>query len=152
MPRRRSVPRPARPRSPERLSGRLAGRSIAALLLGIALCGFVPGAAARIESSGALGVVRGAQLPAEGRTVLAAIRAGGPFGSKRDGVVFGNREGLLPRRPRGYYAEYTVPTPGASNRGARRIVAGRGTTGDYRTSNEYYYTNDHYQSFRRIVQ
>ena len=154
MLRRRSAPRSAFQRSPDRPTRRFAGRWIAAFLLGIVLCGDLPGAAARSdrEPAEALGVVGVAHLPPEGRTVLAAIRAGGPFASKRDGVVFGNREGLLPRRTRGYYAEYTVPTPGASTRGARRIVAGRGVTGDYRTSNEYYYTNDHYQSFRRIVQ
>ena len=99
-----------------------------------------------------IGVVRATELPPEGREALAAIRAGGPFVSPRDGVVFGNREGILPRQKRGYYAEYTVPTPGARTRGARRIIAGRGATGDFRTSNEYYYTNDHYQSFRRIAQ
>ena len=60
--------------------------------------------------------------------------------------MFGNRERHLPARPRGYYREYTVPTPGAKDRGARRIVAG----GDVRSSGEYYYTEDHYNSFRRI--
>lgn len=99
-----------------------------------------------------IGAIRAADLPVEGREVLAAIRAGGPFASRRDGIMFGNREGVLPRRARGYYAEYTVPTPGARNRGARRIVAGRGRTGDFRTSDEYYYTNDHYETFRRILQ
>lgn len=96
--------------------------------------------------------IRAGDLPNEGRRTLDAIHAGGPFTSRRDGVVFGNRERLLPRRPRGYYAEYTVPTPGARNRGARRIIAGRGSTDDFRTSGEYYYTDDHYSSFRRILQ
>ena len=105
-----------------------------------------------VESASDIGVVRVAELPPEGREVLAAIRAGGPFVSPRDGITFGNREGILPRQKRGYYAEYTVPTPGERTRGARRIIAGRGATGDVRTSNEYYFTNDHYQSFRRIVQ
>ena len=104
-----------------------------------------------VEPADSLGVVRVVDLPPEGRATLAAIRAGGPFASKRDGIVFGNREGQLPRRPRGYYAEYTVPTPGASTRGARRIIAGRGTPGDFRTSTEDYYTGDHYRTFRRIV-
>lgn len=104
------------------------------------------------EMAPALATIAIADLPPQGREVLAAIRAGGPFASRRDGVPFGNREGILPPERRGYYAEYTVPTPGARDRGARRIVAGRGTTGDFRSSNEYYYTNDHYQSFRRIVQ
>jgi ribonuclease T1 len=127
------------------------------LLIGALACsvvGWSPGVGARpsLDASSTVGVVRVAELPAEGRRVLSAIHAGGPFVSPRDGMTFGNREGILPRRMRGYYAEYTVPTPGARNRGARRIIAGRGDTGDFRTSNEYYYTADHYQSFRRIVQ
>ncbi len=105
-----------------------------------------------VEVTPSLATISVADLPLQGREVLAAIRAGGPFGSPRDGIRFGNREGILPPERRDYYAEYTVPTPGAHDRGARRIVAGRGTTGDFRTSNEYYYSNDHYQSFRRIVQ
>ncbi|MEN9315979.1 MAG: hypothetical protein RIS35_2372, partial [Pseudomonadota bacterium] len=64
----------------------------------------------------------------------------------KDGTVFSNRERLLPARPRGHYTEYTVPTPGARNRGARRIVAG----GDPQSSGEYWYTADHYKSFQRI--
>ena len=83
------------------------------------------------------------QLPPEARQVLAAVEKGGPFPYKQDGRVFGNRERLLPQRGRGYYREYTVKTPGARDRGARRIVAGRG--------GEYYYTEDHYRSFRRII-
>jgi ribonuclease T1 len=83
-----------------------------------------------------------ADLPPEARQTLALIRAGGPFSHARDGAPFGNREGLLPERVTGYYREYTVPTPGARDRGARRIVAGRG--------GEYYYTHDHYRTFRRI--
>jgi ribonuclease T1 len=89
-------------------------------------------------------------LPPEARSTLALIQQGGPFPYRKDGAVFGNRERLLPRRPRGYYTEYTVPTPGSRDRGARRIVAGKGTSGDPSTSGEYYYTDDHYQSFRRI--
>jgi ribonuclease T1 len=89
-------------------------------------------------------------LPPEARSTLALIQQGGPFPYRKDGAVFGNREQLLPRRPRGYYTEYTVPTPGSRDRGARRIVAGKGTSGDPSTSGEYYYTDDHYQSFRRI--
>jgi ribonuclease T1 len=86
------------------------------------------------------------QLPREARETLALIRAGGPFPYDKDGTVFGNRERLLPRQSRGYYTEYTVKTPGSRDRGARRIVAG----GDPRTSGEYWYTDDHYRSFRRI--
>lgn len=85
-------------------------------------------------------------LPAEARRTLSLIRQGGPFPHAKDGVVFGNREKLLPRQRRGHYTEYTVETPGARNRGARRIVVG----GDPRTSLEVYYSDDHYQSFKRI--
>jgi len=87
-----------------------------------------------------------AELPKEARAVDAAIRKGGPFRYERDGVVFGNFEKLLPVKPRGYYHEYTVPTPGAKNRGARRIVCGGAKT----APEACYYTDDHYQSFRRI--
>jgi ribonuclease T1 len=83
-----------------------------------------------------------AELPAEARDTLALIRKGGPFPYSRDGTTFFNREGRLPAAGRGYYREYTVPTPGERTRGARRIVAGRG--------GELYYTADHYRSFRRI--
>jgi ribonuclease T1 len=86
------------------------------------------------------------ELPREARDTLALIRAGGPFPYSKDGTVFGNRERLLPRQPRGYYTEYTVKTPGSRDRGARRIVAG----GNARVSGEYWYTDDHYASFRRI--
>jgi ribonuclease T1 len=83
-----------------------------------------------------------AELPAEARHTLALIKRGGPYPFQRDGVVFGNHERMLPARQRGYYREFTVPTPGANNRGARRIIAGGGQ--------EYFYTADHYRSFRRI--
>ncbi|GAA0516507.1 ribonuclease [Pigmentiphaga sp. GD03639] len=96
------------------------------------------------------GTIDARDLPPEARQVLAQIRQGGPFRHARDGVTFYNRERLLPVRARGYYTEYTVPTPGARNRGARRIVAGKGDTGDPATSGEYWYTADHYASFRRI--
>ena len=87
-----------------------------------------------------------ADLPKEGRSVYALILKGGPFQYDRDGVVFGNREHLLPAKPRGYYHEYTVPTPDAKNRGARRIICGGKAT----APDACYYTADHYQSFRRI--
>ncbi len=134
--------------------GGLCTRAFCLLVLAFATVAMVPAVQARpyLEVAPAQGDIRAAELPPEGRQVLAEIRAGGPFGSPRDGITFGNREGFLPRQKRGYYAEYTVSTPGARNRAARRIIAGRGQTGDFRTSSEYYYTNDHYQSFRRIVQ
>lgn len=96
--------------------------------------------------------VRLAALPEEARETLAAIKRGGPFPYRKDGSIFGNHERRLPARPRGYYREYTVATPGARDRGARRIVAGQGVTGDVRTSGEYYYTDNHYRSFRKIVE
>jgi len=83
-------------------------------------------------------------LPAEARDTLALIAQGGPFQHRQDGSVFQNRERQLPSRPRGWYHEYTVETPGSDDRGARRIVAG----GD--PPSEYWYSDDHYRSFRRI--
>lgn len=90
-----------------------------------------------------------AELPKEGRQTYQRILQGGPFAYEKDGSVFGNRERLLPAHRRGYYREYTVETPGARNRGARRIVCG----GFRRTAPEAcYYTSDHYSSFKRIVE
>lgn len=83
-------------------------------------------------------------LPPEAHATLRLIAADGPFPYDRDGTVFQNREGRLPARPRGYYREYTVETPGSPDRGARRIVTG----GDPPT--EFFYTDDHYRSFRRL--
>ena len=91
-----------------------------------------------------------ARLPAQARMTLGLIHQGGPFPFPRDGIVFGNYEKRLPRRARGYYHEYTVPTPGVRSRGARRIIAGEGPGRDVRTSGEYWYSDDHYQSFARI--
>ncbi len=83
-------------------------------------------------------------LPPEAHDTLGRIARGGPFEHDQDGAVFGNYEGLLPKQPRGYYHEYTVETPGAPNRGARRIITG-GTP-----PVAWYYTDDHYRSFRRL--
>jgi ribonuclease T1 len=88
------------------------------------------------------------RLPVQGRETYQLIRSGGPFPYQKDGTVFGNRERLLPLKTRGYYREYTVPTPGSRNRGARRIVCG----GEPRVPDACFYTADHYASFRRIVQ
>ncbi|EER59416.1 guanine-specific ribonuclease N1 and T1 [Acidovorax delafieldii 2AN] len=88
-----------------------------------------------------------AELPPQGRTTYALILSGGPFAHDKDGSVFGNRERILPAHPRGYYREYTVRTPGARDRGARRIVCG----GKPRLPDACYYTGDHYASFRKIV-
>ncbi|MDG5975840.1 guanine-specific ribonuclease N1 and T1 [Hydrogenophaga taeniospiralis CCUG 15921] len=89
-----------------------------------------------------------AGLPVQGREVMAQIQRGGPFRYEKDGTVFGNRERLLPGQQRGYYREYTVPTPGLSHRGARRIVCGGQRP---RAPDACYYTEDHYSSFRLIV-
>jgi ribonuclease T1 len=85
-----------------------------------------------------------AHLPPEARDTLERIAHGGPFMHSQDGVVFGNYEGMLPKQSRGYYHEYTVETPGADTRGARRIITG-GTP-----PTVYYYTDDHYRSFHRF--
>lgn len=87
-------------------------------------------------------IVQTAKLPYEAQQTLTLIKTGGPFPYARDGIVFGNFEKRLPLRARGYYLEYTVKTPGRRDRGPRRIIAGE--------RGEYYYTEDHYQSFRRI--
>ena len=96
----------------------------------------------------ALPEIAAADLPKEGREVLALIREGGPFRYDRDGVVFGNYEHLLPAESKGYYHEYTVHTPGAKNRGARRIICG----GPTRAPDACFYTSDHYRTFRKIRQ
>jgi len=98
--------------------------------------------AALAQDPAPIGDIQVAALPREAQATLALIKAGGPFAYAKDGSVFGNRERMLPPRQRGYYREYTVRTPGARDRGARRIVAG--------TPGEYYYSDDHYNSFRRI--
>lgn len=89
------------------------------------------------------------QLPEPGQRVMQQIRQGGPFEFEKDGTVFGNRERRLPGEKRGYYREYTVVTPGLRHRGARRIVCGGFQP---RTPDACYYTEDHYDSFRLIVQ
>ncbi|MBM6402540.1 ribonuclease domain-containing protein [Phycicoccus sonneratiae] len=96
-------------------------------------------AAASVDPASGLPVVRVADLPPEARDTLALIDAGGPFPSDRDGAVFQNRERLLPAQARGWYHEYTVPTPGETDRGARRIVTGRDGLA--------YWSPDHYASF-----
>jgi ribonuclease T1 len=113
-------------------------RLIVAPLVALALGGAAP---AREPAPPAVQEIPAAALPKEARDTLALVRRGGPFPYQKDGTTFGNFEKRLPIQPRGYYREYTVPTPGARDRGARRIVAGGG---------EYYYTDDHYRSFKRI--
>lgn len=83
-------------------------------------------------------------LPVEAHDVLGRIAQGGPFAYRQDGGVFQNRERRLPLQPRGYYHEYTVETPGSPDRGARRIITGG------QPPHDYWYTDDHYRSFRRF--
>ena len=117
---------------------------LARILLLLAACLAVcAGAAVQAREASPLPPVALAELPPEARHTLGLIERGGPFPHRRDGVTFGNYEKRLPLRSRGYYREYTVPTPGSRDRGARRIVAG--------DAGERYYTDDHYRSFRRIV-
>ncbi len=96
---------------------------------------------ARIDG---LAVIYVDELPREARETLRLIERGGPFPYSKDGALFQNREGILPKRSRDYYQEYTVITPGENDRGARRIVAG--------SQGERYYTADHYDSFARIIE
>jgi len=106
-------------------------------------CLLLPFAAtARSDATTATNEVAFAVLPAEAQHTIQLIRRGGPFPYRRDGVAFGNYERRLPFRPRGYYREFTVSTPGVTDRGARRIIAGN--------SGEYYYSADHYRSFKRV--
>lgn len=122
---------------------------LAALLLPLFVAGVSPPAQGRDQAAATAAVLEEValeDLPVQARHTLALIRRGGPFPYRKDGSIFGNRERLLPLKRRGYYTEYTVPTPSARDRGARRIVAG----GDPVRSDELYYTDDHYASFRKI--
>ncbi len=112
------------------------------LLVTFALAGF-----AAPTSDGQLPTISFAALPAPGVETYRSIQRGGPFPFEKDGVVFGNRERILPLQKRGYYREYTVKTPGSRNRGAQRIVCGGPAT----SPDACYYTADHYASFRMIV-
>ena len=123
----------------------------AGLILWLAMLWSPAGAQAHQPAQGGLPAITVAELPAEARDTLRAIKRvpgqkffvqGGPFAYPRDGAVFKNFERILPKQPRGYYHEYTVKTPGARNRGARRIISGG--------NDEYYFTSDHYQTFKRI--
>ncbi|MER6072441.1 ribonuclease domain-containing protein [Streptomyces sp. NPDC001817] len=148
----RFVPHRPRLSVPRALTGLLAV-VLAVLLTG---CSSSPSGTRASEGSGrgpsavsasarahGMATVRAAELPAEARRTLALIDRGGPFPYARDGAVFGNFEGRLPKHGRGYYHEYTVRTPGSRDRGARRIVTGQG--------GEIYYTDDHYTSFRAVL-
>lgn len=100
--------------------------------------------AAGVANPSRLPEVKASELPAEARQVLVLIARGGPYPYSRDNITFGNFERVLPQKPSGYYREFTVPTPGESDRGARRIIAG--------DAGEKYYTADHYSSFSFIAE
>jgi ribonuclease T1 len=128
------------------------GRRSGALLAGVLLAGAALLSAAPLSQardSGQLPKVALAQLPPQAQATHGLIERGGPFPYRKDGTVFGNRERLLPGKPRGYYREYTVDTPGSRDRGARRIVCGGEQP---RRPDACYYTADHYSSFKRIAQ
>jgi ribonuclease T1 len=117
----------------------------AMLLIATIACGalVLPASAQKAAPAAALaGEIRLAELPPEAQKAVALIHKGGPYPYARDGAVFANREGALPKQKRGYYHEFTVKTPGERTRGARRIVAG--------TGGDMYYSDDHYNHFRRI--
>lgn len=119
----------------------LTGFFLAASLVGTAV------EAKSLAFNGTEATVPLGELPPQGYAAYQRIRQGGPFAFEKDGVVFGNRERLLPARKRGYYHEYTVKTPGSGNRGVRRIVCG----GPVTAPDACYYTADHYASFRKIL-
>jgi len=127
----------------------LAGLAGAALAVALGAAVLAPVPAQARANADALPTIALSQLPPQARETHQRILSGGPFPYAKDGSVFFNRERLLPPQPRGWYREYTVPTPGAPNRGARRIVCG----GTVPTAPQAcYYTADHYASFARIVQ
>ncbi|MGX0937769.1 ribonuclease T1 [Cupriavidus metallidurans] len=126
------------------------GRVLAGAAVSIALTLAPQGAMARQapdDVQGVVGTIAAQQLPNEARQTLERIEAGGPFPYDKDGSRFGNYERSLPQQSRGYYREYTVKNSNSRNRGAKRIVCG----GDQRAANDCYYTEDHYNSFKRIT-
>lgn len=138
------VPPPEGGHPPRRPSGLLAIGVVLVVVLGVWLVsGRDPGTSTGSDPAArGLPVVDLADLPPEAADTVALIDAGGPFPHDQDDETFGNFEGLLPDRERGYYREYTVDTPGSEDRGARRIVAG--------AQGELYWTADHYSSFSVI--
>ena len=122
-------------------------RTGCALLLS-AVCALPANARGPAPTAADLNPITLQELPPQGRTTYAKILSGGPFPFEKDGTVFGNRERVLPAHKRGYYREYTVKTPRARDRGARRIVCGGLQP---QQPDACYYTSDHYSSFRKIT-
>ncbi len=120
---------------------RAVGGILAGLVCVVWLLGSAPVRAQGVSPT-RIPAVEVSALPREAQRTLTLLAQGGPFPYSKDGTVFGNFEKRRPMRGRGYDREYTVPTPGSRDRGARRIIAGRG--------GELYYTDDHYRTFRRI--
>jgi ribonuclease T1 len=118
-------------------------RIAVAIFLGMVMLSFSVSVSARRPALDTASVIRAADLPREAQETLALIRRGAPFPYSRDGATFANREGRLPFAARGTYREYTVKTPRSRDRGARRIIAG---------NNNFWYTANHYRSFRLIVE
>ncbi len=138
----------ARPWHQTKAAMRLA-LSVCAMVL-VGLIGLSPSLVhAKGPFTAAIPTISTAQLPVQAQSMLTLIYQGGPFRYDKDGTVFGNRERLLPAKQRGYYLEYTVRTPNVRTRGARRIICG-GTRAV--APDACYYTDDHYASFRQIVQ
>ena len=117
-------------------------RPVAFALIGALLGVPLPAGARGTRARPAISTIELSSLPAEAQRTVELVLRGGPFPYRRDGVRFENREGRLPSRGRDYYREYTVPTRGRRDRGPRRIVVGAGR--------EFYYSDDHYRSFRRV--
>ena len=127
----------------------LAGFLVAAALLGTQVLTNDAQAKEPLPSQSTLETVAMSALPREAQATHQLVRAGGPFPNQQDGNIFGNRERILPRSARGYYHEYTVATPRARNRGAKRLVCGGRQV---KNPDVCYYTDDHYSSFKRVVE
>jgi ribonuclease T1 len=133
---------------------KLGRAALAAVLgLGVAATAWVTGSPSDAQAKGpvpdaAISTVALKDMPKLGQEVHALILAGGPFPFDKDGTVFGNRERILPAAKRGYYREYTVASPKARSRGAKRIVCGGEKPA---APDNCYYTEDHYSSFKRII-
>lgn len=132
-----------------KVAARTSQFTLVCLMLAAAISGTTQVHSRETPAIGGQTTISLSELPAQGRQTYQLILSGGPFPFEKDGVVFGNRERILPHEPRGFYREYTVQTPGSRDRGARRIVCGGR---QIRAPEACYYSQDHYASFRRIVE